>query len=45
MREIWKDAFAVEKALEGDSRSFNIGKLKVLMCIGERRDCKFGMSL
>lgn len=35
MREVWKDDFAVEKALEGDSRSFNKGRLNVLIGILE----------
>lgn len=38
MREIWKDDFAVEKSLEVDSGNFNIGKLKVLVCILEKEE-------
>lgn len=36
VRKISKDDFAVEKGLKGDSRSFNLGKLKVLVCILEQ---------
>lgn len=28
VREVWKDDFSVEKALESDSRSFNTGEPK-----------------
>lgn len=38
VREVWKEDFAVEKAFEGDSRSFIIGKLKVLVCFLERKE-------
>lgn len=45
VREVWKDDFAVEKALEGDSRSFNKGRLNVLIGILENEFVIWYVSL